>query len=72
MTVINMDDPKERAKAMASGLIWSAPHGAIIKALEDVQAGHIAPPTYIPDEFIPLARQYGVEQADAPLGSGPA
>jgi hypothetical protein len=72
MTVIDMTDPKERAKAMASGLIWSAPLGAIKAALEDVAAGHIAPPTYIPAEYVPLAQQYGVEQAENDVESGPA
>lgn len=72
MTYIDMGDPKERAKAMASGLIWSAPQGAIIKALEEVAAGTIPPPTYIPPDFTALAREYGVEQADVPIGSGPA
>lgn len=75
MVTIDMTDPEERRKAVEAGYIWSAPQGAIEAALEDIAAGRIAAPQYIPAEFKGLAAEYGVTAGSAPgfaEGSGPA
>lgn len=72
MTVIDMADPEQRAQAVASGLIWASPTGAIRQALQDVADGRIPAPTYIPAEYAPLARSYGVTQGETDPESGPA
>lgn len=75
MSIIDLADPAERARAVADGLIWSAPEGAIVAALKDIAAGRIPPPAVIPSQWMGLARQYGVEPAKAGglmEGQGPA
>jgi hypothetical protein len=60
---VDMRDPAERARAVEQGYIWSAPLGAIEAALEDVAAGRIPPPAFIPEEFADLAAEHGVTAA---------
>lgn len=72
---VDLTDPAERAKAVAGGYIWSAPHGAIVAALKDIAAGRIPPPDYIPSEFSSLALYLGVKPAATggiAEGPGPA
>lgn len=75
MPVIDLGKFENRVQAVESGLIWSAPMGAIKAALEDIKAGRIAPPATIPQEYQGMAREYGVTEASAPglaEGTGPA
>lgn len=75
MTTLDLSNFETRVAAVEGGYIWSAPRGAIVKALEDIAAGRIAAPSYIPREFEGLAREHGVEPAAVgglAEGSGPA
>lgn len=75
MVTLDMSDPAVRKAAVEGGYIWSAPTGAIVAALEDIKAGRVAAPSFIPREFEQLAREHGVEVAltgGLSQGSGPA
>lgn len=73
MVYIDLTDIEERRKAVASGLIWSAPDGAIEQALQDVAAGLIPPPGHVPSEWAARAEELGIPAPGGMMpGSGPA
>lgn len=73
MATIDLTDPEQRRKAVASGLIWSAPQGAVVAALRDMKAGTIPTPDYIPSEWRAIAESLGVTPSEpSPLGDEPA
>jgi hypothetical protein len=61
MTIIDLSDLGERAKAVQQGYIWSAPDGAIQHALRDIAAGRIAAPASIPAEWQGYAESVGID-----------
>ena len=52
MTVIDLTDPEEMAKAVAGGYIWSAPNAAIETACAGIADGSIPMPSNVPDEWM--------------------
>lgn len=75
MPILDLSNFETRVAAVEGGYIWSAPRGAIVAALEDIAAGRIAAPSFIPREWEGLAREHGVEPASTgglAQGSGPA
>jgi hypothetical protein len=46
MAVTNLADPKVRAEAIASGLVWSGPAGAQEAACKDIASGRVPMPSY--------------------------
>lgn len=60
---INMRELANRAEAVRLGYIWSAPIAAVEAAMEDIKAGRIDPPDYIPDEYASIAASYGIKAA---------
>lgn len=75
MPVYDLNNPEQRARAIAAGIIWSAPLGAQRAACEDIAAGRVPMPDYLPPKAKVMLAELGVEVPDgAPFtaeGSGP-
>ena len=54
MTIIDLADPEEMAKAVQYGYIWSAPYRAIEEACARIADGTIPMPRTVPDEWMAL------------------
>lgn len=75
MSVIDLTDPAEMAKAIESGLIWSAPAGAQEAACRLIAEGKVPMPAYVSPEAERRIRELrGGDLPSGPLttGSGPA
>jgi hypothetical protein len=64
MAIVDLSNSATRATYIANGAIWSAPGRAIGAAIEDINAGRVPVPAYIPDEYRPYikAGEVPVEQ----------
>lgn len=48
MAIIDLTDPTVRARAIASGLVWSGPGAAQEAACKDIVEGKVPVPQYLP------------------------
>lgn len=53
MSTIDLTDPQQYAEAVASGVIWGAPKGDVLRAIDDINAGRLPRPDNIPSDVLP-------------------
>lgn len=61
MPIMDMNDPQVRAEAIASGYIWSCPMDAQEKACDDIAAGKVPVPTYLPTQARTMLAERGMQ-----------